>query len=69
MPLTASEVWKSWLANTESDLLSVPRHYDWPMDKLITVTRTVLAPSAELPDELLQLREKAIQPSSQVSDE
>ena len=68
MPLKASEEWESWLANTEFNLLSVPDNYTWPVDELKNTSRTVLASNAELPHELLELREKEIQPITEVNN-
>ena len=68
MPLKASEEWESWLAKTEFNLLSVPDNYTWPVDKLKNTSRTVLASNAELPHELLELREKEIQPITEVNN-
>ena len=65
MPLKASEEWESWLANT---VLLVPDNYTWPVDKLKNTSRTVLASNAELPHELLELREKEIQPIREVNN-
>ena len=64
MPLKASEEWESWLANTEFNLI----RYTWPVDKLKNTSRTVLASNAELPHELLELREKEIQPITEVNN-
>ena len=54
MPLKASEEWESWLANTEFNLLSVPDNYTWPVDKL--------------KNELLELKEREIQPITEVNN-
>ena len=68
IPLVASEEWEFWLANTEFNLLSVPDNYTWPVDKLKNTSRTVLASNAELPHELLELREKEIQSITEVNN-
>ena len=43
-------------------------NYTWPVDKLKNTSRTVLASNAELPHELLELREKEIQPITEVNN-
>lgn len=45
-----------------------PDNYTWPVDKLKNASRTVLASNAELPHELLELREKEIQPITEVNN-
>ena len=68
MPQAASEVWKTWLTRVESDLTSVPDNYDWPLDRLKSCTKTAPAPSAaQLPNDLLELREREIQAAPEVS--
>ena len=68
MPRVASDDWRVWLENVETEIASVPDHYDWPIEKLKAVTRTVPPPSAtQLPDNLLELREREIQPTPEVS--
>lgn len=68
MPLKASQEQESWLPNTDFNLLSVPDNYTWPVHKLKNASRTVLASNAELPNELLELREKEIQPITEVTN-
>ena len=65
MPQAASEVWQTWLTREESDLTSVPDHYDWQLDRLKTATRTAPPLSAaQLPNEL---RERETQAAPEVS--
>ena len=54
IPLVASEEWEFWLADTEFNLLSVPDNYTWPVDKL--------------KNELLELKEREIQPITEVNN-
>ena len=61
MPQAASDAWKAWLEDVESELTSVPAHR--PVDKLKTATRTAPPHS----DDLLELREREIQPTPKVS--
>lgn len=48
MARVAPDDWRSrvWLGNVETEIPSVPDHYDWPMEKLKTATKTVPPPSA-----------------------
>ncbi|XP_068680383.1 uncharacterized protein [Montipora foliosa] len=67
MPQAASEYWKAWLRDVESKIISVPDNYIWPVDKLKTASRTAPPPSAaQLPDDLLELREREIQPTPEI---
>ena len=61
IPQAAADAWKAWLEDVQSELASVPA--DWPVDKLKTATRTALPYS----DDLLELRERVIQPTPEVS--
>ena len=61
IPQAAADAWKAWLEDVESELTSVPA--DWPVDKLKTATRT--APPYS--DDLLELKERVIQPTPEVS--
>ena len=70
MPQAASEYWKAWLRDVESKIISVPDNYIWPVDKLKSASRTAPPPppsAAQLPNDLLELREREIQPTPEVS--
>lgn len=57
MPQAASDAWKAWLEDVESELTAVlAQIYDWPVDKLKTATRTAPHRSdAQIPNDLLEL--------------
>ena len=61
IPQAESDAWKAWLGDVESELTSVLAY--WPVDKLKTATRTAPPHS----DDLLELREREIQPTPEVS--
>ena len=71
MPQAASDAWKVWLEDVESELTAVlAQIYDWPVDKLKTATRTAPHRSdAQIPNDLLELHcmEREIQPIPKVS--
>ena len=63
-----SEYWKAWLRDVESKIISVPDNYIWPVDKVKTASRTAPPPSAaQLSGDLLELKEREIQPTPEVS--
>lgn len=68
IPRAASDDWRVWLENVETEIASVPDHYDWPIDKVKAAARTVPPPSAtQLPNNLVELREREIQPTPEVT--
>ena len=67
MPQPASSTWEQCLGKIDG-LTFVPESYEWPVTKLKNARRTELAPpSAHLPPDLLELREKEVQPTQEVS--
>lgn len=67
LPKAASNSWERWL-NKIDDLIIVPDDYDWPVQKLKKAVRTEPANlTAHLSADLLELREKEIQPTQEVS--
>ena len=71
MPQAASDAWKAWLEDVESELTSVPAQiYDWPVDKLKTARRTAPHRSdAQIPNDVLEQHCNGgeIQPTPKVS--
>lgn len=68
MPQAASDCWRSWLKNVERERAGVPDHYDWLVDTLKTAGRIAPPPlAAQISNDLLELREREIQPTQEVS--
>ena len=68
MPQAASEYKKARLRDVESKIISVPDNYIWPVDKLKIASRTAPLPrAAQLPNDLLELREREIQSTPEMS--
>ena len=68
MPQAASDCWRSWLENVEREIAAVPDHYNWLVDTLRTAGRTAPPPlAAQILNDLLELREREIQPTQEVS--
>ena len=68
MPQAVSDYWKAWLADAEYEITLVPDHYVWPVDKPKAATRTAPSLSAvQIPNDVLELREREIQPTPEVS--
>ena len=67
LPAAASDAWEEWLDKID-ELTFVPDEYDWPVEQLKNAVRAEPAPpAAQLPADLLELREKEIQPTREVS--
>ena len=68
MPHSASDYWRTWLENVKREIAAVPDHYVWPVDTLKTAGKTTPPPLAgQIPNDLLELREREIQPAQEVS--
>ena len=66
-PAAAAERWKAWVGNADT-LTDLPEEYDWVLDKLQVCQKC--QPStvdSEIPQEILSLREKELEPTRQVS--